>query len=156
MLQLTPLSFKGPFFMDRVFKRTIKVLLSIFQWRELCFWADYYHKSDHFKMSRALMAPHIIFSPQIAQGYFTNSTYAHFCANIPPCYTQSDSGYLLLAKLDPNFLLDNMTWRISLAFGFTCLLTSAYCETNMKNIQRLNIFFPFLLNFHVLFILNMW
>lgn len=102
------------------------------------------------------MAPHIIFSPQIAQGYVLNLTYAHLCANIPPCYIQAHGVYLFLMKLDQNFLLDNMTCRISLAFGFTCLLTSAYCETNMKNIQRLKKFFPFLLNFQVLFILNMW
>lgn len=102
------------------------------------------------------MAPHIIFSPQIAQGYIINLTYVHLCANIPPRYIQAHSVYLLLIKLDQNFLLNNMTWRISLPFGFTCLLTSAYCETNMKNIQSLKKFFPFLLNFHVLFILNMW
>lgn len=74
-------------------------------------------------MLRAPVGPRIIFSLHVAQGYVINSTYTRLSANIPLCHIQAHSIYLLLIKLDQNFLLDNNTWRISLAFGFTCLLT---------------------------------
>lgn len=82
--------------MDTIFKRTIKVLLSIFHWRGMCFQADC-PKPEHFKTLRTI----IILSSQI--GYIINSTHAHLCAHTPPSDIQHHIVYLLLVELDHNF-----------------------------------------------------